>query len=134
MKKKAATEEIVLEGAVDDGVLEVFENDAVIEEVTESSLETMPKISPETVTEHRGVWVYVGPSIRGIVTNGGIYHGTKSEVLSGLPDGWQKYPQIERLIVSDKSLAKAREQIRQSKGGITVAYNAVAAALAAKED
>lgn len=131
--KKKATEEVMLEGAVNDGVLEVFEDDAVIEEVTESSPEPIPEIIPESVIERRGVWVYVGPSIRGIVTNGGIYRGTKSEVLSGLPGGWQKYPQIERLIVSDKSLAKAREQIRQGKGGITVAYNAVAAALAAKE-
>lgn len=125
MKKKASVEEAVLEGSVNDGVLEAFEDGVIIEETAEPS--------SAAAAECAGIWVYVGPSIRGIVTNGGIYHGTKSEILSGLPDGWRKYPQIERLLISDKYLAKAREQIRQGKGGITVAYNAVAAALAAKE-
>ena len=50
-------------------------------------------------------------------------------MLEKLPTGWKKYPQIERLIVSDAAVARAREQISEGKGGISVAYNAVAAAV-----
>ncbi len=81
----------------------------------------------EPVVEKSGVWVYIGPNIRGIVTNGGIFVGTKSEVLKRLPDGWRKYPKIERLLVSDSAVARVKEQIYEGKGGISAAYKEVAA-------
>lgn len=83
----------------------------------------------EPVVEKSGVWVYIGPNIRGIVTNGGIFVGTKSEVLKRLPDGWRKYPKIERLLVSDGAVARAKEQIYEGKGGISTAYKEVAASI-----
>lgn len=127
MKKKETTEIVQSEEA------EVFVGEQTAETgeiMVESETDTL---KAEPTAEAVGVWVYVGPSIRGIITNGGIFRGTKSDILSGLPEGWKKYPKIERLIVSDKSLAVAREQLRQGKGGVSVAYNAVAAELAAKE-
>ena len=56
-------------------------------------------------------------------------------MVEGLPEGWKNYPQIERLIVSDKQLARTKELISEGKGGISVAYNAIAAEVlnAAKE-
>ena len=87
----------------------------------------------EPIPEKSGVWVYIGPNIRGIVTNGGIYVGTKSEVLARLPDGWKKYPKIERLIVSDAAVSRAKEQINEGKGGISVAFKELAAAINAAE-
>lgn len=102
--------------------------EAVAETVLESITEEINQVS-EPIPEEKGVWIYIGPNVRGIATNGSIYFGTKSSVLEKLPTGWKKYPQIERLIVSDAAVARAREQISEGKGGISVAYNAVAAAV-----
>lgn len=89
----------------------------------------------EQAAEEAKVWVYIGPTIRGIVTNGAVLSGTRSAVLAGLPCGYNNYPQIERLIVSAKDLINAKKQLAEKKGGITKAYEAVAAAVygAAKE-
>lgn len=103
-------------------------DEAVVEAVSESVTEEIQPVS-EPTPEEKGVWIYIGPNVRGIATNGSIFFGTKSNVLEKLPAGWKKYPQIERLIVSDAAVARAREQISEGKGGISVAYNAVAAAV-----
>ena len=102
--------------------------EAVAETVSENVPEEINQVS-EPIPEEKGVWIYIGPNVRGIATNGSIYFGTKSSVLEKLPADWKKYPQIERLIVSDAAVARAREQISEGKGGISVAYNAVAAAV-----
>lgn len=102
--------------------------EAVAETVSENVTEEINQVS-EPIPEEKGVWIYIGPNVRGIATNGSIYFGTKSSVLEKLPADWKKYPQIERLIVSDAAVARAREQISEGKGGISVAYNAVAAAV-----
>lgn len=89
----------------------------------------------EQAAEEARVWVYIGPTVRGIVTNGAVLSGTRSAVLAGLPCGYKNYPQIERLIVSPKDLINAKKQLAEKKGGITKAYEAVTAAVygAAKE-
>lgn len=102
--------------------------EAVAETVSENVTEEINQVS-ELIPEEKGVWIYIGPNVRGIATNGSIFFGTKSSVLEKLPADWKKYPQIERLIVSDAAVARAREQISEGKGGISVAYNTVAAAV-----
>lgn len=117
--------------------------DETICEEVQSVCEKTEELIPEEVSsvvepipEKSGVWVYVGPTIRGIVTNGGIYVGTKNEVLARLPDGWKKYPKIERLLVSDAAVSRAKGQINEGKGGISVAFKELAAAIrnAAEEE
>ena len=41
----------------------------------------------QNAVEESRVWVYLGPSIRGVVTNGRIYFGSKAEIIEsfGLP-------------------------------------------------
>lgn len=74
------------------------------------------------VTEKPSVFVYLGPSIRGIITNGGIYAGTRSEVLARFADGIEKYPDIARLIIEDKHVAKTRERLSRGEGAVSIAY------------
>lgn len=113
-------------GEIDANSAEIIEESVVIPETADEK---------SGAPEKSGVWVYIGPTVRGVITNGGIFFGTKQSVLDALPRNWRDYPQIERLIVSDTALAHAKQQIYEGKGGVSVAYNAIAAAVqnAAKE-
>lgn len=85
----------------------------------------------EVLSEAR-IWVYIGPSIRGIVTNGSIHRGARDEVLNELAVGIEKFPKIERFIVADRDLAKARERLRSGKGSLSVEYDALVRDIAEK--
>lgn len=68
------------------------------------------------------VFVYVGPTIRGVITNGGIYTGTAQEISKRFEKSIEKYPQIKRLIIADTNVARAREMLAKGEGVISVAY------------
>lgn len=96
--------------------------------ITESvSLENLPEVQNKST---EGIYVYLGPTIRGAVTNGAIYKGIKSEILKNIP----AVPQIERLLVIDTAVAKSRAQLASEQGGITAAFKAVSAFLADKKE
>ena len=71
------------------------------------------------------VYVYVGPSIKGVITNGSIYRGTRSAVLAQLEPAVQKYPKIERFIVADKDVSAAKEKLKKGNNGLSAAYRAL---------
>ena len=85
-----------------------------------------------TAAEAR-VWVYLGPSIRGVVTNGRIFFGTKDEIVQSFGDKIKEYPQIERLIVADRNVAKARNDLKE-KRGIYIPYDALIRKITGKEE
>ena len=96
-----------------------------VEETTSGNFEPLPEANaekvPESVSESR-IWVYLGPSIRGIVTNGSIHKGSRSEILKKFEGGIEKYPKIERLIVADRNVAEAKERLNEKKGSIYINY------------
>lgn len=85
-----------------------------------------------TAAEAR-VWVYLGPSIRGVVTNGRIFFGTKDEIVQSFGDKIKEYPQIERLIVVDRNVAKAKNDLKE-KRGIYIPYDALIRKITGKEE
>lgn len=93
-------------------------------EVQTASVETNIATAVEGIATESRIWVYYGPSIRGLVTNGRIFRGTRAEVLKSLEAAIAKYPQIERLIVADCELKKARADMK-SKHGIYIQYEAL---------
>ena len=78
-------------------------------------------------------WVYLGPSIRGVVTNGRIYFGSKAEIVESFGGKLKDYPQIERLIVADHNVAKARSDLKE-KRGIYIPYDALIRKITGKEE
>ena len=108
----------------------------VSEEISE--VETADKSEPSeqdaqgTAAEAR-VWVYLGPSIRGVVTNGRILFGTKDEIVQSFGDKIKEYPQIERLIVADRNVAKAKNDLKE-KRGIYIPYDALIRKITGKEE
>ncbi len=57
-------------------------------------------------------YVYLGPSIRGVIQKGTIYPGSRQDVIEALDSAIQKYPRIRNLLVSGESLVTDRIQIK----------------------
>ncbi len=84
--------------------------------------------SPKSAVKTDGVFVYIGPSIRGVIQNGSIYRGSKSEVLKKLAPAVEKYPKIANLVIKDADLADAREKITKGGNSLSVSYKALLSA------
>ncbi|MBQ8208113.1 MAG: hypothetical protein IJZ89_05210 [Clostridia bacterium] len=72
-----------------------------------------------------GIFVYIGPSIRGVIQNGSIFRGTKDEVLEKNSAALAFCPKIERLIVSDSEIMSAKKKIKEGGNSVSIAYRAV---------
>lgn len=79
------------------------------------------KIAP-TVSETDKVYVYIGPSIRGLIMSGSIFRGTRRKVVSMLSVVLEKYPKVERLLVPSEELAEARKKIKIEGNSLSNAY------------
>lgn len=96
------------------------------------AIEAIKPAGAAPVADEPKIWIYYGPSIRGVVTHGRIFRGARAEVLQELKNAIEKYPQIERLVVADKELKKARSDMREKKG-IYIPYTRLMDILAGKE-
>lgn len=84
------------------------------------------KVSKENKTDK--IYVYIGPSIRGVVNNGRIFKGSidgiKKELIAavqinGIED---KMPKIERLLVQDKDLSSAKQKLSENGNVLSEAF------------
>lgn len=72
------------------------------------------------VTEEKTeIYVYIGPTVRGVLQSGTVYRGKKSDIIGKIAE---KYPQIEKLTVKSSALADARRKIQNGEGIIALAY------------
>lgn len=76
------------------------------------------KKSKNPVNEN-GIYVYIGPTVRGVLQSGTVYRGKKSDIIGKVAE---KYPQIEKLTVKSSELAEARRKIQNGEGIIALAY------------
>ncbi len=79
----------------------------------------------KAVVQDDGVYVYLGPSIRGVIQYGSIYRGTRADVLSALSYAIEKYPKIKNLLVESAEIATAKEKIRSGGNLLAVSYKAL---------
>ena len=85
------------------------------------------KMSP--AKEPDTVYVYVGPTVKGVVQNGAIMTGTRDAVLFRLRDAVERYPMIAELLVRDTELAAARKKIKDGGNALAGAYRTMCAAV-----
>lgn len=69
-----------------------------------------------------GVFIYIGPSIRGVIQKGSIYRGTRTNVIASLAFAIEQYPKIERLIVADTDIVSAKQKIAVGGNSLSNAY------------
>ena len=74
--------------------------------------------------EAAGVYIYVGPSIRGLVQTAAIYTGTPGEIGKKLKSALEAVPEIAELLVPASELNAAKAQLKARSGGIWAAYQA----------
>ncbi len=79
------------------------------------------------------VYVYIGPSIRGVIQRGTIYPGTRQEVIEALDSAIQKYPRIRNLIVSGETLAADRISVKTPGTRLSTEYKKLVAEVNKKE-
>ena len=82
----------------------------------------MTKSTKKSGAENIGVFVYLGPSIRGVIQNGAIFHGTREQIANQLSDAIEKRPAIKRLLVRDTEIAAVKAQLNSGKGALSIAY------------
>lgn len=75
--------------------------------------------------DEQGVFVYLGPSIRGVIQSGTIYRGTRQHIKDNLQYAIEKYPHIDTLIVADTDIADAKAKIKKGGNAISHAYKAL---------
>ena len=88
------------------------------------------KAAPE---KEKGFFVYLGPSIRGVIQTATIYTGTRAEVEEFLAGPIERYPRIKRLLVPGETLPEDRTKVRTPGNGLYAAYVKLVSELNNKE-
>ena len=95
--------------------------------------DTKEKKAVATPKKETGFFVYLGPSIRGVIQTATIYTGSRAEVEEFLAGPIERYPKIKRLLVSGETLAEDRIKVKTPGNGLYVAYKKLEAELKNKE-
>ena len=80
------------------------------------------KKNTKTTSDVSAVYVYIGPSIKGVIQHGSIYRGTKTDVLQKIYAAVTKYPKISALIVRSTEIAEAKNKIKLGGNSLSIAY------------
>lgn len=83
---------------------------------------------PKNAVCESGVFVYIGPTIRGAVQNGSIFRGSETDVknkVAALVENVENKEQIGKLIIRDRDLAAAKEKLRKGGNSLSMAYRAL---------
>jgi len=80
----------------------------------------------ETPKKDNGFFVYLGPSIRGVIQTATVFPGPRDAVEEFLAGPIERYPRIKRLLVSGDTLAEDRIKVKTPGNGLYVAYTKLA--------
>ena len=87
----------------------------------------------EAQKQEPGFFVYLGPSIRGVIQTATIFTGTREEVEETLAGPIERYPRIKRLLVSGETLPEDRVKVKTPGNGLYAAYVKLVSELNNKE-
>lgn len=98
----------------------------MVKKATKEKKAEAPKHEP-------GFFVYLGPSIRGVIQTATIFTGTREEVEEFLAGPIERYPRIKRLLVSGETLPEDRVKVKTPGNGLYAAYVKLVSELNNKE-
>lgn len=70
-----------------------------------------------------GFYIYIGPTIRGVIHNSDIYRGTRAEAVEKAAGAIEKYKLVKALIVSGDALPVARLRLKEPGNAFYVNYH-----------
>ena len=71
------------------------------------------------------IYVYVGPTVKGVIQSGSIYTGTRQAVLDKYREAIERTPAIGMLIVRDADVAQTRRKIKAGDNALANAYRTI---------
>ena len=72
-----------------------------------------PVAAPKAAEVNKsGVYVYIGPNIKGLIQTGSIYRGTREDAHKAAAAAIEKHPLVKTLIVSGDALPEARLKVK----------------------
>jgi hypothetical protein len=72
-----------------------------------------PATTPKSAEVNKsGVYVYIGPNIKGLIQTGSIYRGTREDAHKAAAAAIEKHPLVKTLIVSGDALPEARLKVK----------------------
>lgn len=85
-------------------------------EKTNKEKNANPEVKKKSIVnkEPERVFIYIGPSIKGEIQCGTIFHGTKRYVLKLNKGVIEKYPQVSEFIIEASMLREVKEKLRKS--------------------
>lgn len=60
----------------------------------------------------KGFFIYIGPSIRGVIQSASLYEGSRQEVEAFLAPAIEKHPRIKSLLISGDTLPQDRIKVK----------------------
>lgn len=72
-----------------------------------------------------GVYVYLGPTIQGVISYGAIFNGTLESVLQKNDVAIKKAPSVKKLIVKDTEVVKTKALLKAGGNAISHAYKTI---------
>lgn len=72
-------------------------------------------------------YCYIGPSLTGLIHNGAIFPGTRTEALTAAAAAIEKQPLVKTLLVSGDQLPEARLKVKKPGNALSANYAKIAA-------
>lgn len=81
-----------------------------------------PTKAKQTQPVNDGVWVYLGPTIRGVIQHGSIFRGDEKDKAIARAEDKEH---VSRLMIRDVDLASAKAKLKKGGNSLSVAYEAL---------
>ena len=102
-------------------------------EAAEAAVEAVEEVEKAEPVKEDGFFVYLGPSIRGVIQTASIYTGTRAEAEQFLAGAIEKFPRIKQLLISDKTLPEDRAKVKTPGNYLNEVYRKLVADVKKKE-
>ena len=83
------------------------------------------KKTKKPLAEETGVYIYLGPSRRGLIQHAQIFSGDRTTILQALAPAMDQIPEIGDLVVEAGQAARTRQQIKDRRGAAWQAYKRI---------
>ena len=74
-----------------------------------------------------GFYCYIGPNLAGLIQNGAIFRGTRTDAMNAAAEAIKKQPLVKTLIVSGDELAEARLKVKRKGNALNEKKKKIAA-------